>query len=494
MLSTTACSVIPVPQNHTALALKAEEDIHGLLGKQEPLRGGIDLYEAIARALKYNLDQRVEAMQEAVRLRELSLASYQGLPNLVAGSAYSGRNNYSASRSYNIITRSENFSYSTSSERENITSDLTLSWNVLDFGLSYIRAKQAADQVLIQQEMRRRALNRIVEDVRTAYWRAAASERFLSRLSKLEAEANRAIADSRQLGAERQTSPVAALSYEREVLEMRREAQKIEGELHTARAQLAALMNISPGTPYRLTPAGNDAPHISALMAPDKLVRIALINRPEMRETGYRSRILEQDANAALLEMLPGINLFAGENQDPSRYLYNNNWIGWGAKASWNLMKVFQYPAKKAVMDANTKAQDEKALAVTMAITTQVHVSHTRYLHAQRELKTAEQLRNVHRRILQNIAASAEVDRISGQVLVREKLSAVVSEVRYDLAHATLQSAHANIYASLGLDAFPVDTIDQMSVAALASTLRQIARNNQDLHAAAKAAQAASTP
>ncbi|MGL5734183.1 MAG: TolC family protein [Beijerinckiaceae bacterium] len=159
---------MPEPLDQQALAKMADDNLSRVVAGQEPVRGTIDVYEAIARALKYNLDQRVELMQQAVKLRELNLASYQGLPNIVAGSGYAGRDNTLASSSESILTGRQSLEPSTSSERNNVVADITLSWNILDFGLSYVRAQQAADQVLIQQEARRRALNRIVEDVRTS--------------------------------------------------------------------------------------------------------------------------------------------------------------------------------------------------------------------------------------------------------------------------------------------------------------------------------------
>ena len=51
--------------------------------------------------------------------------------------------------------------------------DLALSWNILDFGLSYVRARQAADQVLIAREIQRRTTHGLLEDVRSEFWRAA---------------------------------------------------------------------------------------------------------------------------------------------------------------------------------------------------------------------------------------------------------------------------------------------------------------------------------
>ena len=52
----------------------------------------------MARALKYNLDAKVEIMEAALKVRELDLANYAMLPKLVASSGYAGRNRADASR------------------------------------------------------------------------------------------------------------------------------------------------------------------------------------------------------------------------------------------------------------------------------------------------------------------------------------------------------------------------------------------------------------
>ncbi len=104
----------------------------------------------------------------------------------------------------------------------------------------------------------------------------------------------------------------------------------------------------------------------------------ALTNRSELREVAYQQRINAQDAEAALLEMLPGISLNAGPAWDSNQYLFNNHWVSWGAQASWNLIKVFSYPDRRAEVDAKDALLDARALAVTMAIMTQVHVARAR--------------------------------------------------------------------------------------------------------------------
>ncbi|MCE4224899.1 TolC family protein [Methylobacterium sp. C25] len=467
------CTLKPEPLGQAELGAYAADKLRRV-GSDQPLPGPrIDLYEAFARALKYNLDQRVEIMQTAVRAQELSFASYSMLPNFVANSAYAGRDSYAASSSISVLTQRQSLEPSYSQDKNYVFSDLSLSWNILDFGLSYIRARQAADTVLIAEENRRRVVSRIIEDVRTAYWRALSSERLASRLRQLEGRAQAAIGNARQLYKDRQTSPITALTYERELIEIKREIQRVETDLLVARSQLAALMNLPPDLPFRLAEMeGVDAGLKLGVADPD-LVRVALENRSELREVAYRQRINGREATAALLELLPGMNLIVGGNADSNRLLYNSNWVGWGARASWNLMNVFKYPARQGLIDAQDALLDKRALAVTMAVMTQVHVSRVRHMLAMKEFQTASEFRRVQRRIVEQMRASAAVESASEQTLIREEMNTLIAEVKYDLAHAAVQNARANVYASLGLDTFPLAVIDRYDLPQLKRAVQQ---------------------
>ena len=153
----TGCIVNPVPLTDSERSHVGAERLHAVTAGQEPVTGPIDLYQAIARGLLYNLDHRVEEMQTALRVSELTLANYQLLPGVVANSGYVARNNELGSSSLNLVTGQPNFGASTSQDRHLRTADLAFSWNILDFGLSYVRARQAADKALIAEEIDRRA-------------------------------------------------------------------------------------------------------------------------------------------------------------------------------------------------------------------------------------------------------------------------------------------------------------------------------------------------
>src|SRR4051812_19647854 len=92
-IALTGCAVAPQPFEAHQNKDRATDLIQRVAADQEPVTGPIDLYEAMARALKYNLDSRVELMSMALSQRELVLKSYDMLPKAVVSMDYAGRNN-----------------------------------------------------------------------------------------------------------------------------------------------------------------------------------------------------------------------------------------------------------------------------------------------------------------------------------------------------------------------------------------------------------------
>jgi len=473
-LPLAGCVVSPERLSKEQLNAAVADHHTQVTANQEPVGGSIDLYEAMARALKYNLDRRVETAEQALRLGELDLAHFSLLPNAVANSGFAARDNFSASSSFNLTSGTQNFAASTSQERKITSADIGFTWNVLDFGLSYVRARQSADKVLVQDELRRKVMHRIVEDVRSAYWRAVSAERLMTRLKSLEGQTRAALAETRNLYATRQTSPITALTYERELIEIKQKVGEIQRELNTAKAQLAALMNLPPDTSFALVvpPRGQAQP--APALEPGETISAALYNRPELRELQYRLRINEQEAHAALLELLPGLQLYAGSNFDSNDFLLNAQWLNWGAKAGWNLIKVFNYPARRDVVERQETLLKTRGLALTMAIMTQVHVSRIRFLHAKKELETAGEYRDVQTRLLAQMRAEAAADRISKQTLIREEMNTLISEAKYDIAYAALQNGYANLYSSMGLDPYSWEIDREQTVSGLREQLKAL--------------------
>lgn len=483
-LMLVGCAVTPKPFDETMLADQANDRMASFISKQEAVIQPISLYEAMARAIKYNLDYKVELYEEALRSKELNLASYDLLPQLVASAGYTGRSNFSGASSSQLLgpreVGSQSLVSSTSAERNLFNSDISLSYDLLDFGLSYIRAKQQADEVLIANERKRNVINRVIEDVRTAYWRAVSAERLIKKLTTLEGDIEGVLQASQSAYERRQSAPLSALTYQRELLTIKEEIQNLQEELAVAKQQLAALINIDPGEPFELVLPSRATSRIDFTINPSEMVEIALQNRPELREAAYRQRINKKEATAALLDLLPSLRAYGGFNYDSNDFLFNNNWAGWGARASWNLVEAFRYPARKATVKAQDALLRQRELALTMAVVTQVHVSRTRFELAKRRVNTIERFHGVQASILDQISAGYDTRRISKQTYIREQMNKLVAEAKFDIAVADLQNAFANMHSSMGLDPYGPDVSGEEDVRDLASKLEAHWANRGD--------------
>jgi outer membrane protein TolC len=466
------CSAKPDLISDAEMAAFVGINADQVVANQEAVQGSIGLYDAMARALKYNLDYRVEMLNATLAARAADVKSAAMLPQVVAGSAYNGRDPSSGGYSRSLTTGLKSADASTSTEKQTFNADITASWNILDFGLSYVRAKQATDEVLIAEERKRKIVNRIIEDVRTAYWRAATAEQLLSGFQALEGRVNAALGNSRSLAHEGALAPLTALGYQRELVDIRKQIHQLELELNTAKIQLAALMNIPPGSPFKLRVPQRSGTSLAMKKSGDELVEIAMMNRPELREALLNERITAKEADAALLQLLPGVQAFGGLNFDSNDLLYNSNWVAWGAKASWNVMRLFQYPAIKKENEARAMLTREQALAMTMAVFTQVHAARARYGQNAKILKDAEDYYAVQKRILLQVKSAAAEDAASEQSLIREEMNTLLAAVKYDMAHADLQNAFANVYATVGLDPYANGVTGTESVKELATSLR----------------------
>ncbi len=466
------CSLVPVPLSQSEIEEQARLDNEAITFAQEDVVGSISLYEAIARALKYNLDFHLELQEKILSRRELELSRYEMLPAFVGNLGYGDRSNFSGANSRSLLTGDESLGVSTSSERRVYTADLKLSWNILDFGVSYMRAKQAADSVLIAEEGKRKVINRIVQDVRSAYWRAVSSDRLIAQLEELMVRVKAAIVESKEIEERKLDRPLTALTYQRELIGIKRELEKLQRNLSLAKIQLAALMNLRPGESYELViPDRTDAIR-EVSYSPQMMEQMALENRSEIRELIYKKRINAKEAKVAVLNLLPGLNLDFSGNYSSNTFLFNNNWLNYGARISWNLLNVLKLPATKRNIRAKDSVLDAERLAMSMAILTQVHVGIAQHEHAKLEYATAADYFVTQKKILHQIEAARQADSVNEQSVIREQMNTLVAEVKYDIAFADVENTYAGLLGSVGIDPIPYD-VNEDSIKSLSESLKK---------------------
>ena len=467
LLVLSACSLVPIPLSQSEIEAQAQLDNEAVTFGQEAVNGPISLYEAIARALKYNLDFHLELQEKILARRELELSRYDMLPKFVSNLGYNDRSNFSGSNSRSLITGQESLGVSTSSDRRVYNADLRLSWNILDFGVSYMRARQAADSVLIAEEAKRKVVNRIVQEVRSAYWRAVSNDRLIEQAERLMVRVKAAIKESREVERLKLDRPLTALTYQRELIGIKRELEKLLKELSIAKIQLAALMNLRPGEAYELEIPDRTKAVRKFPFSPQMMEQMALENRSEIRELIYKKRINAKETKVAVLNLLPGLDLDFSGNYNSNSFLFNNDWLNYGARISWNLLNVLKLPATRRNIKAKERVLDAERLAMSMAILTQVHVSIAQHEHAKREYRTAADYFDTQRKILVQIESAKQAESVNEQSVIREQMNTLVAEVKYDIAFADIENAYASLLGSVGIDPVPydvdTDSLDSMS-------------------------------
>ncbi|HRL91320.1 MAG TPA: TolC family protein [Comamonas denitrificans] len=438
---------------------------------QEVIAAPIDFHEAAARALKYNLDYKLKLMETALSRSLHDVSTYEMLPRLVAGAGYSSRNNDSGGTSVLIEPpRSVSLNPSTSQERSHTMSNLSFSWNALDFGVSYLRAQQKADQVLMAEERRRKVIQNVLQDVRNSYWRAVGAQKLLPRVDGLLERVNTALERAKAIEKQGIMPQAQVLGYQRALLDAVSTLTLRRQDLELAKAELRALMSVEPGVEFTLAEQNELAlPRVSVDV--EKLERLALEKRPEIMEEWYRKRVTENDIKAAKVLLWPNISLDAGWQYDSNKYLYNSTWFDTGIRVSWNLLKLTQYPALKKAHQAQNDTDDMRRLALSMAVLTQVRVGLQRYNLSLQELKFSEESLGVDKRLLNYAQAAAKSQFDSELEVIRTEARALLGEYQRYAAYSNAQAAWGRVYNSVGLDILP-ETVEGHDVKTLAIAMK----------------------
>jgi multidrug efflux system outer membrane protein len=468
-LIVSGCAVTSTPIDRKESEQRAKSDLADMYKDQEPLSGPLTLHEAMARAVKYNLEARLKVMEEAMAQRQVDLASFDMLPRMALSAGYAGRSNEGASSSQSVLTGTQSLEPSTSQDRDRRVADLTMVWNVLDFGVSYISAKQQGDQRLIVQERRRKVVNTIVQDVRSAYWRALAAERLLKQIDSLMARVDKAQTNSQAMSDQRVGDPIQALSYQRALIEATRQLEDQRRALSLAKTELATLINLPLGSDLTLAPQNDyEVPELKVDFG--RLEQEALASRPELREQDYQSRISAAETRKAMLRLLPGLEFSAGGHYDSNSFLVNQRWADYGVKVTWNLFNVISAPAAIDVAKAGEAVATARRQAMSIAILAQLYVANANYQEALRQFKTSQQLSTLDGQIVGQLRNRYKANGIGELDLIQGELNTLQADLRRDLSYADLRNAYGQIFASAGLDPLPA-TLKSTEIKTIADAL-----------------------
>ena len=465
------CAFVPHPLTDAERAAEANRDLADVFAPQEPLTHALTLEEAFARAIAYNLDERVKLMERSVAERDFEISKFDMLPKVIATAGASTRNNVLASSSTAVGTGEQSLVPSTSTDSDLKFADLTTSFNILDFWVSYFNSKQQANKVLVAEEQRRRVLQGLFQDVRRAFWRAASAQRLSNDIREATREAKNALESSRK--SETLRAPIDALRYQKALLDALRDLQSVEQLLGASKIELAQLINLPPGTNYSLAVPRNL--RIEGVKLPIRQMEdVALIRNPEIRESSYQVRISADETRKTLARNLPGINFSYGPNYDSNSFLVNNTWAAGAVRLSGNLVSIISIPEqlKRGNLAEETAITRREALSV--ATLAKLHIAYQQYLAAAQEYRWADQLASVDRRLYEQISNRTETDAQSELERVSARVSTVQSDLRRYRAYAEAQAALGRLYDVVGIDPVP-EAMASLDIASLSAAIRRSA-------------------
>lgn len=449
-----ACSVTPVPMTLQHSLLLGKEDLFLASEGVDAIGVQMPMTEAVARGLKYNLDYRAKQMEQAIALGTHELSKYDMLPKVLASAGYNYRNNNFITQGVGAVTgKSAVGEPFVSSAREYSTLGLNLNWNLLDFGVGYFNAKQNGDRILVAAERRRRTMHVLIQDIQTAYLRAAAAQRLKEDLIKTISDANWALDNAQQIEAQGLKAPLDSLRYQKSLLDNVKILETISQELATAKIELNQLINLPAHADYILDDPDKIAPPSTFANVDTKEFELrAMLYNADLNESVYNARIAVEETRKSMLRLIPGLTFNAGPQRTDNNYWVNKQWIEGSANISFNLWNLLAGPEVLRLAGQNADLAKHKRLMVRMAVISQVHLAKMAFESSGQLYQRSARIDAVDSKIASLTAEKEKQGAASQAERVAADAAAIISRLRKYQALSQLFAASGKMRATAGLE------------------------------------------
>jgi len=437
----TACSVAPEPLSVSERESRAAVDLEIIHSKRYVPVESISLYDAMARAVAFNLQHSVRQIERDIAELELEQANQEGFPDV---SATGGR------------TR-DSETVSSGTDRNIRTGSFGATWSLLDLGVSYARAKQSADRVMIAEERRRKGLQDIIRSVRLAYWKAVGAQQLMTRMVAIERDFSTALAESRRLEVTNVETRRRTVGFRRGLIDTVRQLIAARKEYGRAKLEFAQLINVRPGVKFTLKLPETEQGVPAMPMPIEEMEAFALDNRPELRVEDYNERISEWESREALYGMFPGLDFDLARNFSSDSGLANGAWNGVGATLGMNLFRVFSGALSMDTAAMRGEMARRQRLAMSVAVLAQVYIASQEYREANYQFRLARQISHSDNELSKLAVAERRITNGNMLDVVDVAARQLRSEVDQHRAYVELRRSHGDVLHALGLDAIPSD-------------------------------------
>lgn len=404
----------------------------------------IGMEDAVALAIERSSAVKAKQLEALLAQQTAEHFSVEMLPSFTASGDFYARDSKALSHS------SLSSTYSTSSEERMISGDLKVGWNVLDFGLSYLRARQSREKSMAVNEDARRIAFRTAADARLAFWNSLALRQLRAGMTALAPQTKKTLKRLDAGLADAAVDHGGLLQDKRELVAAMTDADAMLSRLSPAELELCSLiacpsmqdMNLEVPASEFGTETGDAGTEIAE----------ALRNRPELRSLFHEAEINEAQARSAVLQLLPSLGSAAALNGDSNMYLFNANWLSLAANASLNLLKLARLPQQGKINATQRQVHREQAIAAAHGVALQVLLARQRIVLAERTLAAAEAQLSLERQQMEQTKREVSVGAARANSLTALQYRHLAAEVRCTLARGDLVQAIATHTDSLGRD------------------------------------------
>lgn len=440
------------PGQREARVLRAELDLAAYRVRAPEISGPLGLADALRLARAHNIEVWIAAQQCRFQQELATAATLKLLPALTGGVDSSHRSELDAARSISLESGEESLEPSYSSERTTHRWDVAATWNLLDFGISFLKARQQSNRIHIARQQERRVRQNLELEVTRAFWQAVAARDVSFQADGLAAEVQARLEVLVDERAEATVTEVDGLRRETALLEQLEELRRYKRAYLSAKTELATLMGLPPGTEFELAEVDLNAalpewePDLAALE------QEALTSRPELYEKDHEEAISRDEAHLAIAEMFPNFSVYWRYDIDDNRLLAFREWQTVGLRASWDLLSIPRQLARHNAMNLQTELVTKRRMAVAVAVLTQLHLAVIDWLEARAQQGLAREIAARHEALLSAVEAAAEQGASHAGEILAQRMAYLKACARDLSTYANAQTARARVLNTVGRD------------------------------------------
>ena len=412
----------------------------------------VTLEDAIQYALEHNLLVWIAKQEKTFQEEMLTQSKLRMLPSVDVNGEYSNRSEYIATSSVSINSGQESLESSYSAEKRTNKFDVTATWDMIDFGVSYLRSRQASDRTLISGQQLRRQRQQLAFDVTRAYWQAVAAREAAQMAEGIRTAIEQMRQAIQQQVQEKTITEMDALKKETPLLEQLLVLRRYESSYQSARIELGRLMGLPIGSDFEIAEETFDDGLLAMVYNLSDLEQEALLLRPELYEQDLEERISRNDARIAITRMFPSLATFFNFDYDDNKFLYVNSWHTIGLRASWNLLSIPRRLSEHKAAELQEDLISKRRIAQAVGILTQLHLAVIEYRDAMDQVELQSEIAMKRKELVAAVEANIEQGTSHQGELVEYQLKDLTARSRYLMTFAKIMVAQARIVNTVGRD------------------------------------------